>query len=312
MTAEITRERITKHLPWVLLGFCAIGACVALLGTWLPGSKLPPDWRLSVSGGAATLLAVAAMVVVRLRDPLGGVIMPGILAVFGLVNLTLGPLHRQLSADDVSSPLTMPVIPSVLMLVVAMCCWRNGRSKASRWLKLPTAVAAMILGMLVLFVHAAPETTRFHTLLASQATVPGGLLIAGLAWALWMLDEDRPLAASRWEHPTDSGLWLAINQQGRITRASVHRIDYLAPRRQSLVGQQFCQFFNERTLSDTDLGKLNRACSWARCGRVPVATVITYLPGNGSPRLLDMLIRPKLRDGEIAGFHLWARDLSNS
>ena len=104
----------------------------------------------------------------------------------------------------------------------------------------------------------------------------------------------------------------AVNQQGRITRASVTHMQFLTPGRRPLIGQEFQQFFNRKSLSEADLGNLYRACSWARCGRAPVAMVITYRSGNRAPRLLDMLVRPKLRDDEIRGFYLCAKDLSRS
>lgn len=284
-----------------------------MVATLIPSLDLQPQWQISVAGAAATILAAVAMLSFRLRDPLGAIILPGVMVTFVLVNLILGPLLERLSAGYTPSPIAMPVVPSLLLLLVAVCCRCHSRGGRLKWLVRPASAAAMATGTVLLLAHFPADATGLHQALTAQATVTGSALIFGLGWALWLLGDSREaITAQPEKSPGSNDLWLAVNQQGRITRASVTHMRFLAPGRRPLIGQEFQQFFNRKTLSEADLGKLNRACSWARCGRVPVAMVITYCSGHHSPRLLDMLVRPKLRDGEIRGFYLCAKDLSRS
>jgi PAS domain S-box-containing protein len=103
---------------------------------------------------------------------------------------------------------------------------------------------------------------------------------------------------------------IAIDLQGRITRVSAAQATFLGSHRHLLIGKEFGQIFNDQTLSTTDLSKLRRACSWAQTGKVPVATVITYLSRFRSPYLLDALVQPTLVDGQVSGVYLFVRDIS--
>ena len=284
-----------------------------MVATLLPSLDLPPQWQVSVAGAAATILAAVAMLSFRLRDPLGAIILPGVMVTFVLVNLILGPLLERVSAYHAPMPIAMPAVPSLLLLLVAVCCRCHSRDGRLKWLVRPASATAMAMGSVLLLAHFPADLTGLHHALIGQATITGSALIIGLGWALWLLGDSREaVTAPPEKSPGSDDLWLAVNQQGRITRASVTHMRILAHGRRPLIGQEFQQFFNRKTLSEADLGKLNRACSWARCGRAPVAMVITYCSGHHSPRLLDMLVRPKLRDGEIRGFYLRAKDLSSS
>lgn len=306
------KTRLLPHLPVSVLGFCAVLACLIQFANALPGFDVPPHWQLSASGAVATILTCGAMLMPRVRDPLGAVILPAIMATFSGTNLLLGQLpEAALPATSLSSA-WMPTVPSLLLLLMALCCWRNGQGPVSRRLRQPVATTAIAVGAVLVLAHALPDITGFGEALTSQATVTGALLIMGLGLALtWLRSDPGPRNhRRRWKTERAQKLLLAMDPHGQITEVYVDKAEFLGPRRRSLIGGGFEQVFNEQTLSKTDLGKFRRAYSWANSGRVSVATVITYRMPYSAPRLLDTLIRPTLVDGQVTGMSLCVSDLS--
>lgn len=301
----------SKNLPLALLAACATLACMSQLPSLLLNWNPPSHWYLSPSGAVATLLACAAMLTLRVRDPLGAIILPGIVATFGTVNVILGLLPESASPDATKASPFMPVLPSALLLLMSIGCLQHSTNLKRRRLAKTVAGGAMLSGLLILIAYATPGSFALQPVLTSQATLTGAILITGLGGALWLLGDAAP--ARYWRAGrSNQNASMAINSQGRITQVNSAKAHFLGSQRHTLIGKEFGQVFNDQTMSATDLGKLRRAYSWAQTGKVPVATVITYQARSRSPYLLDTLVQPTLVDGQVSGVHLCAKDISGS
>src|SRR5690554_3538153 len=120
--------RITNHLPRQVALFLIVTSCLSvamltLLLMLLPNYPVSQVWQLSPSGAIGVAAASTTLGAVLIGDRLGRLILPALLGLYGAASALYRLLSPLLEIELPAGPFLLPIIPGMLTILLAYCCW---------------------------------------------------------------------------------------------------------------------------------------------------------------------------------------------
>ncbi len=130
---------ITSNLSRQVALFLLVTGCLSvsvltLLLMLLPNYPVSLVWKLSPGGAIGVALASSTLGAVLLGDRLGRLILPILLSLYGLGSALYQLVSPAWGQTLPAEPFLMPVAPSLILVLMAFCCWYGNRRRPGRFL----------------------------------------------------------------------------------------------------------------------------------------------------------------------------------
>lgn len=183
--------RITNHLPRQVALFLIVTSCLSvailtLLLMLLPSYPVSQIWQLPPGGAIGVAAASTTLGAVLIGDRLGRLILPALLGLYGGASALYRSLSPVLEIELPAEPFLLPVIPGLLLILLAYCCWFGNKRSLGRFLWRVGGVTGVIFGVIALIASSELAAGGALELVRNQATPLGAIAAIGLGFAFWL------------------------------------------------------------------------------------------------------------------------------